>query len=141
ISLPDAAAAGGVISGASLSERQIQRLLSCQAGFVTALQNCVVKIGRMRFACIERDDYALVFEINFHILNALNFHERPAQLSHRLMVIFALGGDFDRFQNCVIGALREKGIGWIGIIWPCRVHSVLTFYLSNVTAAQRSSLV
>jgi hypothetical protein len=27
----------------------------------------------------------------------------------------------------VIGAIREKRIGWIRIIWSCRVHRFLTF--------------
>ena len=35
--------------------------------FVAALQNCVVQIGRMRFARIECDDHALVREIDFYI--------------------------------------------------------------------------
>lgn len=96
-------------------------------GFVTALQDCVVKIGRMRFACIERDDHPLVLKIDFHIVYAFNLHERPPQLSHSLMMIFAFGGDFDRFQDRVIGAFREKRIGWIRIAWSCRVHRSLIF--------------
>jgi hypothetical protein len=90
--------------------------------FVTAIQDCVVKIGRMRFTCIERDDHALVLEIDLHIVDAFNFHERPAQLSHSLVVILAFGGNFDCFQDRVIGAFREKRIGWIRIAWSCRVH-------------------
>jgi len=76
----------------------------------------------MRFACIEGDDHAPVLEIHFYIVHAFNFHERPPQLSHSVMMIFAFGSDFDRFQDGVIGALREKGIGWIRIAWSCRVH-------------------
>ena len=79
----------------------------------------------MRFACIERDDHALVLQIDFYIVHAFNFHERRAQLSHSLMVIFASGGDFDGFQDRVIGPFREKGIGWIRIAWSCRVHRFL----------------
>jgi hypothetical protein len=56
------------------------------------------------------------------------------------MVIFAFGGDFDRFQDRVIGALREKGIGWIGIAWSCRVHRFL-FYLSNVRQTRTGRLL
>jgi len=76
----------------------------------------------MRFARIECDDHTPVLEIDFHIVHAFNFHERRAQLSHSLMVILAFSGDFDRLQDRVIGALREKGIGWIRIAWSCRVH-------------------
>jgi len=81
----------------------------------------------MRFACIERDNHALVSEIDFYIVHALNLHERRAQLSDSLMVTFAFGGDFDGFQDGVIGALREKGIGWIRIAWSCRVHRFLIY--------------
>jgi hypothetical protein len=55
-------------------------------------------------------------------VHAFNFHERPAQLSHSLMVILAFGGYFDRFHDRVIGAFRKKRIGWIGISRPCWVH-------------------
>jgi len=79
----------------------------------------------MRFACIERDDHALVLKIDSHIVDAFNLHERSAQLSHSLMMIFAFGGDFDRFQDRVIGALREKRIGWIRIAWSGGVHRFL----------------
>jgi hypothetical protein len=81
-----------------------------------------VKIWRMRFARIECDDHTPVLKIDFHIVHPFNFHERPAQFSHSLMVILAFGGDFNRLQDRVIGALREKGIGWIRIAWSCRVH-------------------
>ena len=81
----------------------------------------------MRFACIERDNHALVPEIDFYIVHALNLHERRAQLSDSLMVTFAFGGDFDGFQDGVIGAFREKGIGWIRIAWSCRVHRFLIY--------------
>jgi len=79
----------------------------------------------MRFARIEGDDHALVLEIHFYIVHAFDFHERPAQLSHSLMMIYAFGGDFDRFQDRVIGALREKRIGWIRIAWSGGVHRFL----------------
>jgi len=51
----------------------------------------------MRFARIERDNHALVLEIDLYVVHAFDFHERPAQLSHSLMVIFSFGGDFDSF--------------------------------------------
>jgi len=59
----------------------------------------------MRFACIERDDHALVLKIDSHIVHAFNLHERSAQLSH--------------------SALREKRIGWIRIAWSGGVHRFL----------------
>ena len=93
----------------------------------------------MRFACIERDNHALVHKINSHIVHAFNFHERPAQLSHSLMVTLAFRGDFNRFQDRVIGAFREKGIGWIRIAWSCGVHRFL-FYLSNVRQTRSGRL-
>ena len=79
----------------------------------------------MRFARIERDNHALVLEIDLYVVHAFNFHERPAQLSHSLMVILAFRGDFDRLQDRVIGPFREKRIGWIRIAWSCRVHRFL----------------
>ena len=94
----------------------------------------------MRFARIEGDDHALVLEIHFYIVHAFNFHERPAQLSHSLMVTLAFRGDFNRFQDRVIGAFREKGIGWIRIAWSCGVHRFL-FYLSNVRQTRSGRLL
>ena len=85
----------------------------------------------MRLARIEGDDYALVLEIHFHVVHTVNLHERPAQFSHSLMVILAFGGYFNRFQDRVISAFREKRIGWIRIARSCRVHRLI-FYLSNV---------
>ena len=76
----------------------------------------------MRFARIEGDDHALVLEIDFYIMHAINFHERPAQLSDSLTVALAFGGYFNRFHDRVIGAFRKKRIGWIRIAWSCRVH-------------------
>ena len=94
----------------------------------------------MRLARIEGDDYALVLEIHFHVVHTVNLHERPAQLSHSLMVTLAFRGDFNRFQDCVIGAFREKGIGWIRIAWSCGVHRFL-FYLSNVRQTRSGRLL
>ena len=83
----------------------------------------------MRFARIERDNHALVPEIDFYIVHAFNLHERRTELSDSLMVILAFRGDFDGFQDRMIGPLREKRIGWIRIAGSCRVHR---FYISNV---------
>jgi hypothetical protein len=95
--------------------------------FITAVQNCIVKIRRMRFPCIERDDHALVLEIDSYIVHAFDFHKRPAQLSHSLIVTLAFRGDFDGLQDGVIGALREERIGRIGIVWSRRIHDVRFF--------------
>ena len=76
----------------------------------------------MRFARIECDDHTPVLKIDFHIVHPFNFHERPAQFSHSLMVILAFGGDFDRLQDRVIGTFREERVGWIRMTWSCRVH-------------------
>jgi hypothetical protein len=81
-----------------------------------------VKIRRVRFARIEGDDHAPVLEIHFYIVHAFDFHERPAQLSHSLMVILAFGAYFDRFHDRVI---RKKRVGWIGISRPCWVHGLI----------------
>ena len=94
----------------------------------------------MRFARIERDNHALVPEIDFYIVHAFNLHERRTELSDSLMVILAFRGDFDGFQDRVIGPLREKRIGWIRIAWSCRVHRFL-IYLTRDRRATVASCV
>jgi hypothetical protein len=37
----------------------------------------------------------------------------------------------------VIGAFREKGIGWIRIAWSCRVHR---FYFTYLTCDSRAAV-
>jgi hypothetical protein len=91
-------------------------------GLITALQNRVVEIGRVRLARVKCDDDPLMTEINFHTLYAFDFPERPAQLSHAFVAIFALGCDLDRFQDRVIGSFRTKRIAWVGIVGSGRVH-------------------
>jgi hypothetical protein len=81
-----------------------------------------VKIGRMCFARIKDHNDPLMPRIDFDVVHAFDFHERPSELSERTMVILAFGGDFDRFQDRVISAFREKRIGRIGVVWSCRVH-------------------
>jgi hypothetical protein len=93
----------------------------------------------MRFSRIERDDHALVLEIDFYIVHAFNFHERPTELSDSAMMILAYRGDFDGFQDGVIGALWEKGIGWIGIAWSRGVHRFCFLFNKRVRTAVRSS--
>ena len=95
------------------------------ARFIAALQDCVVQIGWMRFARIERDDHALVREIDFYVLHPGNVLQHRSQFAHAFIAIFTFSGDFDRFQNSVVGAFREKWIGRIGISRSCRVHRVL----------------
>jgi hypothetical protein len=104
-------------------------LLHPRRGFVTAPQDRVVKIGRMCFARIKGHNDPLVPRIDFYVAHTFDFHEWPAELSGSAMMILAFSRDFDRFQDRVIRAFREKRIGWIGIIWSCRVHR---FYLFNV---------
>ena len=80
-----------------------------------------MKIRGMGFACIKRDNDALMAEINFHILHAFDFHEWCTQLSHAFVAVFALGRNLDRFQNRVISAFGIKRIGRVGIVWSCGV--------------------
>jgi len=79
----------------------------------------------MRFACIERDNHALVPEIDFYIVHALNLHERPTELSDSAMMILAFGGDFDRFQDGVIGAFGIERVLWLELTWFRGVHHLL----------------
>ncbi len=104
--------------------------------FVATLQDCVMQIGRMRFARVECYDYAFVLEIDFYVLHAGNVLQHRSQFAHTLIAIFAFRRDFDRFQNRMIGALRGKRIGRIGISRSCRVHrfSYLTFEKRAVVA-------
>lgn len=95
----------------------------------------------MCLACIKCDDDALMLEIDFDMADSLNFHERPAQLANALIAIFAFGGNLDRFQNCVIGPFRIERIGWVRIVWSCRVHCFLTFSLTNVRHPPNGRLV
>ena len=90
----------------------------------------------MRFARIERDDYALVREIDFYVLYPRNILQHWSQFAHALIAIFTFSGDFDRFLNGVVGAFREKWIGRIGVTRSCRVHRVLvSLYLTCETGA------
>ena len=88
-----------------------------------------MKIRRMCFAGIKRDDDALMFEVDFYVADSINFHERSAEFSHAFVAIFALGCDLDRFQNRVICPFGIERIGWVGIVWSRRIHR---FSLSNV---------
>ena len=86
----------------------------------------------MRLACVERDDHALMLEIDSYILHPGNLLERRSQLAHTLIAIFARGGYLDRFQDRMIGPFGIKRIGWIRIVWSSWVHGFL--YLTCETA-------
>ncbi len=75
---------------------------------IAALQDCVVQIGRMRFARVECDDHALVREIDFYVSHSGNVLQHRSQFAHAFIAIFTFSGDFDRFQNRVVGAFRRK---------------------------------
>ena len=84
-----------------------------------------MQIWRMRFVWIEGDNHALVLDIDFYVLHPGNVLQHRSQFAHALIAIFTFSGDFDRFQNRVVGAFREKWIGRIGISRSCRVYRVL----------------
>ena len=83
-----------------------------------------MQIGRMRFARVERDDHALVLDIDFHISHSGYALQRRSQFAHALIAIFPFSRDFDRFQNGIAAALPKKWIGRIGISKSCGVHGV-----------------
>src|SRR6516162_6216875 len=107
--------------------------------FVATVQNCVMQIGRMRFARVERNDHALVREVDFYILHAGDVRQHRSQFAHTFIAIFTFRGDLDRFQNSLVGAFRKKWIGWIGISRSCRVHRV--FWLSLYLTCQAPAVV
>jgi hypothetical protein len=57
-----------------------------------------MQIGHMRSACIERDDYTFMLQIDFYVLHPGNVLQHRSQFAHTLIAIFTLGGDFDRFK-------------------------------------------
>ena len=83
----------------------------------------------MRFSRVERDDHALVLEIDSHVFHPGNVLERRSQLAHTLIAIFALGSDLDRFQDRMIGPFGVEGIGWIRIVWSSWVHDSDFFFI------------
>ena len=88
-----------------------------------------MQIGRMRFPWIERDNHALVLEIDFYVSHPGNVLQHRSQFAHALIAILTFSGDFDRFQNGVVGAFREKWIGRIRISRSCRVHRVWYLFI------------
>ena len=117
--------------------RPPKQLVCHRRGLISAFQNGVVQIRRMRLARVKRHDHALPFEIDFHIANSVYLHKRPAQLSHAFIAIFAFRRDFDCFQDWMIAMFREKRTGWVGIVRSCWVH---TFCLSIREPGPRRSL-
>jgi hypothetical protein len=105
--------------------------------FIATIQNCVVKIGRMGLSRVERDDHAFMLEIDFYVFHPGKFPQHRSQLAHTLIAIFALSGDFDRFQDRVIGAFREKRVGWIRIAWSSWVHR---FDFTYLTCGRRAAV-
>ena len=94
----------------------------------------------MRFARVKRDDDALMLEIGLYVFHSSNFLQHGSEFAHAFIAIFAFGRDLDGFQDGVIGAFREKRIGWIRIVWSCRVHRVLiSIYLTRHTRAAVAS--
>src|SRR5207244_6525769 len=87
----------------------------------------------MRFSRIKCHNDPLMLEIDFYVFHSGNFLEHRSQLAHAFITIFAFGCDFDCLQDSVVGAFREKRIGWIGISWSRRVHR--SFYLTCGNAA------
>ena len=88
-----------------------------------------MQIGRMRFARIECDDHALVREIDFYVSHSGNVLQHRSQFAHAFIAIFTFSGDFDRFQNSVVGAFREKWIGRIGISQVVQGPSCFDYHL------------
>ena len=76
---------------------------------------------------VKGDDDPLMLQIYFYIRHASNSFQHGSQLAHTIIAIFAFGGDLDRLQNGVIGALGSEWVGWVGFVWSCGVHGSLTF--------------
>ena len=83
-----------------------------------------MQIWRMRFARVKCDYHALLREIDFYVLHSGNVLQHRSQFAHAFIAIFTFSGDFNGFQNSVVGTFREKWIGRIGIVWSRRVHRV-----------------
>jgi len=82
----------------------------------------------MRLSRVKRDDDAFMFQIGFYFFYAGNFLKHGSEFAHAFIAIFAFGGDLDGFQDGVIGAFGVERIGWIGIVWSCRVHRFDFFF-------------
>src|SRR5205809_8143079 len=69
-------ATGRVRVAAATGQDCPRHLLGNWPGRVTAVQNRVVKIGRMRLTRVECDNDALMLESDFYILDPFDLHER-----------------------------------------------------------------
>ena len=84
-----------------------------------------MQIGRMGFARVERDDDALMLEVDFHILHSgnalfstgrsLRTHSSQSSPSVAISIVS---------RNVLVAALRKKWIGRIGISRSCGVHGI-----------------
>ena len=83
-----------------------------------------MQIGRVRFARVERNNDALVTEIDLHVADAVDPLERGTQFSDAFVAIFAFSRDLDRFENVVIGTLGTKWVAWVGIVRSGWVHKL-----------------
>ena len=110
---------------------QTAPLIGHRRRFIAALQDCIMQIGRMRFARVEREDQALALEVHFHILHSGNPLQHRSQFAHALIAIFPFSRDFDRFQNGIVATLPKKWIGRIGISRSRGVHGVFFVSLST----------
>ena len=81
----------------------------------------------MRLARVKGDDDTLMLQIDFYIFHACNFLQHRSQLAHTIIAIFAFSGDFDRFQDGVIGPLGSEWVSWVRIVWSCGVHRFCLF--------------
>ena len=93
----------------------------------------------MRFPWIKCHNDALVLEIDFYVFHPGNFLQHRAQLAHAFITVFAFSCDLDCLQDRLVGAFREKGIGWIGIGWSRRVHRFLCLTCENRAAVVSAS--
>jgi hypothetical protein len=76
----------------------------------------------------------------FYVLNSGNVLQHRSQFAHAFIAIFTFGGDFDRFQNSVVGAFREKWIGRIGISRSCSIHRACFVSLCNASTPRNGRL-
>ena len=95
----------------------------------------------MRFARIERDDYALVREIDFYILHPRNVLQQRSQFAHAFIAIFTFRANLDRFQNSLVGTFRKKESAGSGSVGRARPYCLIVFYLTSQARAVVASLL
>ena len=89
----------------------------------------------MCFARIERDNHALVLDIDFYVLHPGNVLQHRSQFAHALIAIFTFSGDFDRFQNSVVGSFGKNGSAGSGSVG--RAGSIVFVSFLYVTSQLR----